>query len=183
MLTKEEQQISKTISYALRHKPEAFDLTLDTEGYADLTDFIEKMNNKEALKLDVAMLYSLLDRSEKTRWEITDSKIRAVYGHSIKQKIEKETATPPEYLYHGTAHKFVDNILNKGLIPKGRQYVHLSQDKETARIVGKRRDESPVILRVTALRAAEEGVRFYQELEGIWLSDSVAPKYLEIVKD
>ncbi|WP_086348989.1 RNA 2'-phosphotransferase [Candidatus Enterococcus clewellii] len=183
MLTKEEQRISKTISYALRHKPEEFDLLLDSEGYTELSEFIEKMNKTAGLALTVDKLHSLLERSDKTRWEITDQKIRAVYGHSIKKKIEKEVAVPPEYLYHGTPHKFLDSILTKGLIPKGRQYVHLSQEQETAVTVGKRRDDSPVILKVDTRSAVNEGVCFYQELEGIWLSDPIPAKYLEVVTD
>ncbi|WP_321386626.1 RNA 2'-phosphotransferase [uncultured Enterococcus sp.] len=183
MLTKEEQRISKTISYALRHKPEEFRLVLDTDGFVALDEFIEKMNRAAALNLTTEQVHSLLTRSDKTRWEITNRKIRAVYGHSTKQKIQKESVLPPEYLYHGTAHRFLTSILSQGLIPKDRQYVHLSQDTKTAMIVGKRRDASPVILRVSAQRAATAGVQFYQELEGIWLSDAIAADYLEVIED
>lgn len=183
MLTKKEQQISKTISYALRHKPEEFGLILDHEGYTELSEFIEKMNREADLGLTVELLASLLERSDKTRWEMTNEKIRAVYGHSIKQKIEKTAVTPPKYLYHGTPHKFLASILTNGLIPKSRQYVHLSQDKETATTVGKRRDDSPVILRVDTASALKAGVHFYQELEGIWLSDSIPTEHLEVIKD
>ena len=41
-------------------------------------------------------------------------------------------------LYHGTALKYKDGIDKKGLISKTRQYVHLSQDIETAKAVGMR---------------------------------------------
>lgn len=180
MLTKEEQRISKTISYALRHKPEEFELLLDDEGYTDLAEFIEKMNHKAELGLTIELVHSLLERSDKTRWEITQQRIRAVYGHSIEKKVVKQTVTPPKYLYHGTAHRFVEKILTGGLIPKERQYVHLSQDKETAIMVGERRDTSPVIFKVRALEASQSGVEFYQELEGIWLSEAIAPHYLII---
>jgi len=180
MLTKKEEKISKTASYALRHKPEEFDLVLDNQGFVDLSEFIEKINARNSFELTEELLQSILERSDKTRWEVVDGKIRAVYGHSIKKKIEKKAVIPPEFLYHGTAHRFLDSILQKGLIPKGRQYVHLSQDKATAMMVGKRRDPQPVIFKVKAHQAEQAGIQFYQELEGIWLSDSIAPEYLEI---
>ncbi|MBL1229013.1 RNA 2'-phosphotransferase [Enterococcus sp. BWB1-3] len=180
MLTNQEIKISKTLSYALRHKPEEFNLVLDDQGYTELSEVIRKMAESGFPGLTKEKLQAILNRSDKTRWEIKDEKIRAVYGHSTKKKIEKLPVIPPQYLYHGTAHRFLENILREGLIPKGRQYVHLSQEVETAVIVGKRRDQSPIILRVAALEASGNGLRFYQELEGIWLSDVIPPKYLEI---
>mgnify|MGYP005982995787 CR=1 FL=1 len=181
MLTKKEMQLSKTISYALRHKPQEFGLVLDDEGFVELDRLISQLGNRGYSEVTEEILLSLLDRSDKRRWEITDGKIRAVYGHSTKEKIKKEPTTPPEFLYHGTAHRFLSSILEEGLRPKGRQYVHLSQDVDTAVIVGKRRDSQPVILRVRALQACQEGVRFYQELEGIWLSDGIESKYLQVM--
>ena len=43
-----------------------------------------------------------------------------------------------EVLYHGTGEKFTASIDEKGLIPKSRLYVHLSQDEATAKNVGSR---------------------------------------------
>ena len=39
---------------------------------------------------------------------------------------------PPDVLYHGTARRFLESINENGLLPQSRQYVHLSQDNETA---------------------------------------------------
>ncbi|MHC5218186.1 RNA 2'-phosphotransferase [Enterococcus sp. LJL128] len=183
MLTKQEEKISKTISYALRHKPEEFDLILDEEGYVAVKRFIEKMNCKENLGLTEELLLSLLARSDKKRWEIKDEKIRAIYGHSIKKKIEKTAAVPPQFLYHGTAHRFTASILEQGLIPKERQYVHLSSDIETAVAVGKRRDRSPVLFKVNAEAAFQDGIKFYREPEEIWLSDRIPADYLQIITE
>ncbi|MDZ3934570.1 RNA 2'-phosphotransferase [Escherichia marmotae] len=74
--------------------------------------------------------------------------------------------TPPQFLYHGTASRFLDEIKKQGLIAGERHYVHLSADEATARKVGARHG-SPVILPV---RAAENGV---------WLTSTVAVEFLE----
>lgn len=122
----------------------------------------------------------IIATSDKRHHEIVRDKIRALYGHSVLKKIQKEKSTPPIILYHGTAHKFIDSIMKDGFVPKGRQYVHLSMDIETAIIVGKRRDKNPVLLEIDAKWAFEDGVVFYIGNDKVWLSDSVSPKYIKI---
>jgi putative RNA 2'-phosphotransferase len=102
----------------------------------------------------------MIQVSEKQRHEIYAGKIRALYGHSVKEKIMKEPTKPPDVLYHGTAHKFINNIFAVGLISKGRQYVHLSEDVNTAIIVGKRRDNNPVVLKLMDSRHGIMGFCF-----------------------
>lgn len=87
---------------------------------------------------------------------------------------------PPEILYHGTASHFIKGIMAKGLLPKGRQYVHLSSDIDTAIQVGRRRDKEPVLLKIHAKKAWNEGIKFYRGNEKIWLADYVDKKYIEI---
>ena len=94
-------------------------------------------------------------------------------------KIQKEEKEPPAVLYHGTARRFVASIMENGLLPQQRQYVHLSQDLETAEIVGKRHDGKPCILVIDAKRAWEDGVKFYLGNEKVWLADVVLGKYIK----
>lgn len=55
---------------------------------------------------------------------------------------------PPDILYHGTARRFLSSIKINGLLPQGRQYVHLSQDISTAQSVGLRRDNKPCVCKL-----------------------------------
>lgn len=59
-----------------------------------------------------------------------------------------------------------------------RQHVHLSATKETALVAGRIRDGHPVLLKVDAKRAYEDGVRFYQGNEDIYLADLIGAGYL-----
>ena len=59
-----------------------------------------------------------------------------------------------------------------------RQYVHLSTDEKTARQVALRRTSSPVILRVAALKAHQQGVHFYPGNENVWLADAIPPAFI-----
>ncbi len=60
-------------------------------------------------------------------------------GHSTESvAISYAEKVPPEFLYHGTATRFMASILKEGLKPGERQHVHLSEDVQTATAVGQR---------------------------------------------
>ena len=175
--------ISKAVSYALRHNPSAFGLELDSEGWVSVGDLINALNKENShLDVTVASLCYIIDNSEKKRFEIKDNKIRATYGHSIEQKIEYTPQKPPTVLYHGTTHQAYRDIAGlsgAGLKPMGRQYVHLSSDIKTAITVGKRRDPNPIVFAINAGLMYDEGVKFYHTgNDTTWLCDSVPKHYI-----
>lgn len=94
-------------------------------------------------------------------------------------KILKEVKMPPDILYHGTARRFEQSIMEDGLLPQSRQYVHLSQDVETTENVGKRHDDKPCILIIDAKKAWDEGIKFYLGNEKVWLADEIPSKYIK----
>ncbi len=174
------KQLSKTLSLALRHQPKILNISLDEEGWTPLPDMMKALQNHRTYwkELKVQDLEEMMAEASKQRFQIKNDKIRAVYGHSIQQKIKKEASNPPEILYHGTARKTVSLIQKSGLLPMKRQYVHLSADTETATTVGKRRDNLPVILRVNAQAASQSGIQFYKEENDIWLSEVIPPEFI-----
>ncbi|AKA69307.1 RNA 2'-phosphotransferase [Clostridium scatologenes] len=74
----------------------------------------------------------------------------------------------------------MNSIENSELLPKGRQYVHLSNDIETALQVGKRHDDKPVILEIDAKKAWDEGVKFYLGNDKVWLADNIPSKDIKV---
>ena len=140
---------SKTISYALRHNPTEFGLTLDTEGWVDYDELIAALaKHMPPVYLTKDDIVAIIAGSDKKRFEILNGKIRATYGHSTAGKIKFEPSVPPKILFHGTARRFVSSIEQEGLKPMNRQYVHLSSDLDTAVRVGKRHDSQPMIFEV-----------------------------------
>jgi putative RNA 2'-phosphotransferase len=177
------QELSKEVSYALRHAPWEYELELDDDGWVGVDQLLTALRlNPKWSNVKVSDLELMISESEKKRHEIVDGRIRAFYGHSIPNKIIKSEAEPPAILYHGTTKKVLNSILQKGLKPNQRQYVHLSQDIETALQVGKRRDSEPIIFEIDAKRAHENGVNFYLGNEKVWLADVISPEYLSIVE-
>lgn len=174
------QRLSRTLAHALRHEPWVYELAVDEEGWASLPRLLEALRSRQRWEgLDREDVREMQRRTEKRRYEIHGDRIRALYGHSLPGRLSKEEARPPDRLWHGTSPGPADSILEEGLRPMGRQFVHLSADRPTAREVGRRKAEEPVILAVRARRAHEGGVAFYRGNEKVWLADRVAARWLE----
>ena len=173
-------QLSRTMSYALRHHPESFGLTLDSEGWTPVDDLLAALREQQNTWRNVSIddLSAVIKQSEKRRFEISDNRIRAYYGHSISEKVTKEMAVPPPVLFHGTTPEAANHIELEGLKPMKRQYVHLSADRETALQVARRRTRLPIILCISALEAHQQGVHFYLGNDMVWLADTIPPKFI-----
>ena len=119
------EELSKEVSYALRHAPWEYELEMDEEGWVSIEQLLNALNTEgkfgNITRNDLAVM---IDKSEKKRHEIKAGKIRALYGHSIPMHIVKEEKTPPDKLYHGTARRFIESIKKNGLLPMSRQYVY-----------------------------------------------------------
>lgn len=176
-------KLSKEISYALRHAPWEYELEMDQNGFVLIHQLLSSINEEKKYSREIveADLEYIIKNSDKKRHEIEGNKIRALYGHSIPMKIEKIIGNPPNILYHGTAKRFLDSVMQKGLQPMNRQYVHLSVDTETATQVGKRRDNQPMILAIDTVSAVLNGISFYIGNEKVWLADSIPPQFISVL--
>jgi len=65
-----------------------------------------------------------------------------------------------------------------GLIKGQRHHVHLSKEVETAIKVGQRHGKA-VVLIVKSGQMHRDGHIFYLSENGVWLTDSVPPSYIE----
>jgi len=109
-------ELSKEISYALRHAPWEYELEMDEEGWVPVEQLLDALHKEEKWRnISENDLAIMIQKSEKKRHEIFSGKIKAYYGHSIPMKIAKEEKVPPEVLYHGTARRFLNSIREKGL--------------------------------------------------------------------
>ena len=174
---KQLKSLSKFMSLILRHKPEDFGVVLDPEGWTGIDELLEAMNRERPVTR--AQLEDVVQQVEpdKQRFSIEGEEIRANYGHSLAGKITHEAAAPPELLFHGTNTRVLETILEGGLEPMSRQYVHLTPNGELASRVGGRRGK-PVLVTVEAGRAHAAGVVFYRANHAFWLTDRVPAEFL-----
>lgn len=170
-------EISRRLSYALRHSPEKYGLTLSSEGWVnvDLLTAHPDLPNQPVLE-------EIVRTDSKGRYQFSDdgSQIRATQGHSTAQvDINHSVRTPPVVLYHGSATKNEKSILKRGIVPYKRHHVHLSADYDTALEVGARHG-SPIVFIVDTRRMMAAGFKFMQSPNGVWLCDYVPVEYIEV---
>lgn len=172
-------EISRYLSYILRHNPSAAGVTMDEHGWVDVYDLIRGVRKNNYPEFCYVELRVIVECDEKQRYSFNEdhTKIRANQGHSVNVDVELEACEPPLVLYHGTGKKYTSSILESGLIPKSRLYVHLSSDIETALNVGKRHGE-PVIYIINTAQMYRDGYEFFLSKNGVWLTKEVPVEYL-----
>ena len=171
--------MSKTISFALRHRPQDLGLVLDKEGWCTVQDLLAGLA-AHGLPLTQPQLQDIVARSDKQRFALSSdgTRIRANQGHTTKSvDLTFQKKHPPAVLYHGTIERFLPAIFKSGLSPMKRHHVHLSGDIASATAVGGRRGEA-VILEVRAGDLALAGQDFFLSDNGVWLTTPVPAKYL-----
>jgi putative RNA 2'-phosphotransferase len=175
MTEQQRTKISKRLSYILRHAPDSVGLILDEQGWVSVNDLVTKFGDP----LSIEDLKEVVETNDKKRFAFNDdfTKIRASQGHSIEIDLAYEPTTPPDFLYHGTATRFIQSIENQGLMKGSRHHVHLSLDEVTARKVGSRHG-SPIILTIKSKEMFEAGYVFYVSENDVWLTDNVPLKFI-----
>ena len=172
-----DRKLGRFLSLVLRHNPGAAGISLDEHGWADVEDLLNGVRHT-GRQIDMETLERIVRENNKQRYSFNGNhtRIRANQGHSLQVDVELRQVEPPQYLYHGTATRFLSAIQAEGIKKMSRQYVHLSDDYQTAAAVG-RRHGTPVVLRINAEIMAQHGTRFYRSENGVWLCEHVPPEY------
>ena len=169
--------VSKFLALILRHKPEELGLTLDEQGWCKVDELVKAFKTKFS-DFTFETLNEIVRTDEKGRYSFNEDKtlIRAVQGHSTKavnisfEEIDWISLEHP--IYHGTGEKYIDSIYKEGILPKSRNYVHLSGDIETAKKVGSRHGK-PVILQIDSKMMNNRGIKLFRSENGVYLVDKV----------
>ena len=168
-------EVSKLMSYILRHNPGEYGLKLGDEGYVDLTAFINAINKKHPDVTWFEINDAVHNFKDKRRFEISGDKIRALHGHTVKSNIHYKPCKAPKVLLHGTTDKAWELIKNEGLKPMAREYVHLTDDMIMAITIGNRYVGNVVVLKVDTSKIPGD---IYNSENGIFLTKRVPKEAL-----
>lgn len=159
---------SKRLAYLLRHSN-----LPDKYGWVSVDVLCKESGYKEHI------IRTLVLFDDKGRFIFSDdqTKVRALYGHSIKIESDAVPMQPPAVLYHGTAVKSLAAIFEEGIKPMSRAKVHLSSTIETAKLVGQRHG-TPIVLEINTYAMATDGHSLYQLNNDIWQTDYIPTKYI-----
>jgi putative RNA 2'-phosphotransferase len=171
-------ELSKFLSFVLRHEPGAIGLTLDSAGWAAVEELLAKCG-AHGKAITRELLNDIVSTSAKQRFAFSadGTRIRASQGHSIDVELGYAPSPPPAQLFHGTNALVLPAIRAEGLRKMERHHVHLSPDAATARLVAARRG-APIILTIDSARMHADGHTFFVSANGVWLTESVPPDYI-----
>ena len=179
-MTADARTQSKFLSFLLRHGAPEQGIALGPGGWASIAE----VDRVASFPVTAERIRTIVAGSDKARFEVSPdgTLVRATHGHSVAGDLQLSPPAPPRRLYHGTATRHLEVILQEGLRPQSRQFVHLHGQFETARLTGARHG-NPVVLMVDAGQMDAEGHAFFESSSGVWLTAQVPPEYLETPTD
>ena len=172
----------------LRHSAEEFSINLDEHGRANVDDLVLVVNYQFQLQRhwkdwNRATVESICN-VHGDRLEMENGKIRARYGHSISLVKAAGVGVPPRRLLHGTSSIALPWILQRGLQPAGRNYVHLTSDMQYAQTIGEA-VEAPakaVILEIDTYISRRLGISFHRANRHVWLAVELPPSVVTLAQ-
>ena len=175
-------ELSKYLSFLLRHKPEELHLEMDRHGWVSAEALIEGINAKGGYQLNNEKLKEIVDTDDKGRYRFSEDgkRIKACQGHSIPWiEPEMEYSEPPLYLYHGTTTAALEKILNSGAIMKQKRHaVHMQADPEKAWQSAERWHLTPVLLKIDAKEMHRQGFVFGKTENEVWCTEIVPTEFI-----
>lgn len=182
---------SQILSMMLRHRPYLIGISLDNEGWVSVEELLLKLHNFDAKggPFTLKELQRIVETSDKKRFSFSDDflSIRAEQGHSknLDVNITFEKKCPQTFLYHGTAGNNLDSIMEKGLLPMTRKFVHLAESVETSEEVGARytcKTDHTIIFQINVFAMLEKGYEFYLSKNNVWLTKAVPVEFINIIE-
>ncbi|KAG2233687.1 hypothetical protein INT48_009431 [Thamnidium elegans] len=187
----ESVQLSKLLSYVLRHGAAKESLTISASGYIAVSDLLQRPKFKN---ITLQQIQHVVDTNDKKRYQLTEIEgeyfIRANQGHSLKtveakdllQEIQEDISP----VIHGTSLKAWESIKEQGLSKMNRNHIHfaagLPNDKG---VISGMRNSSQVYIYINVSKARSDGVIFYKSSNNVILSSGIngiiEPKYFEKV--
>ena len=179
---KKQIDLSKYLSFILRHKPEDLRLEMDVHGWVSVEALICGINARGNYQIDLQLLKEIVETDNKGRYRFSDDgrKIKACQGHSIPWvEPEMEYAEPPMYLYHGTTTAALEKILKSGAISKQKRHaVHMQADPMKAWQSAERWHLTPVLLKIAAKEMYDKGFTFGKTENEVWCTESVPTEFI-----
>jgi putative RNA 2'-phosphotransferase len=180
MNDEELNHLGRIMAGILRHFPDRFGLEMDEHGWVDLGEMVSAIQRKRDRFhwLSPRHVRAVEQTDPKGRYETDDERIRATYAHSLDLEWDFPTEGIPETLYYPVSEEELDLVLERGLSPRDRSLVHLSETYESAVSAGLRRVENPIILEVAAEKANEDGNTIWNAAKTVYTTEEVPAEYI-----
>ncbi|EJS41836.1 tpt1p [Saccharomyces arboricola H-6] len=191
---KRDIQISKSLSYLLRHAAVKENITIDSDGYILVKELLVH-NRLKTHKCTLDDIHRIVRENDKQRFHIKVSEageecICATQGHSIKSiRPSDDVLVPitevsqlPQELIHGTNLQSAIKIIESGTIsPMSRNHVHLSPGMLHAKeVISGMRSSSTVYIFIDCHSPSFfQDLKLFRSLNNVYLSSSIPIQLIE----
>lgn len=196
-LKNKDVEISKCLSWILRHGAIKEGLPIQADGFVDVSAVLnhKTLKNKNVTLSDVERIVKL---DEKQRYKLKNEqgtlKIKANQGHSIKEVnkvLMKDVVCPEEIplVVHGTYYRFWDSIKIQGLRRMQRNEIHFSNSDRISpkEVHSGFRSSCEILIYIDVPKALNDGIQFRISENEVILSSGIdgviPPKYFSKVID
>lgn len=156
MDAEELDRVGRMLTGILRHSPERYGLSLDEHGWIQVDAIIGAIQrNRRYHWIRPYHVEAIAATDDKGRYQIESGMIRATYGHTLEVDLSDMPDADLEFLYYPASEEEADIILENGIKPMDRKYIHLSATPEKADEAGKVRIQNPIILKIDVKCANE----------------------------
>jgi len=167
-------ELSRTLSYLLRHGANEAGLTMDAAGWVPVHELMRHLD------VTHADLEAAVRSNTKGRLELRTERIRCCQGHSTAGTpvtVEALEASWRAYdregsVWHGTHLDVIEPISREGILPQQRTHVHLAPTLDSH--VGKR-GHIHVALEVSIERLRTAGIDVFEAGNGVVLARRIPP--------
>ncbi|KAI7853531.1 phosphotransferase KptA/Tpt1 [Circinella umbellata] len=187
-------QLSKLLSYILRHGATKHKLNMRPDGYVPLDDILGLAKFKSYTQENIEHVVKTNDKQRYKLIEIDDKwMIRANQGHSLKNIVDQEQlleriVEPYETVIHGTLLKKWEIIKTSGLSRMNRLHIHCAIGLPgDSGVISGMRGTSEVYIYINMRKAMDDGILFYKSSNNVILTEGqdgiLLAKYFEKVLD
>jgi len=168
------QALAKMLTYVLARRPDEFGLVPDADGFVKIKDLLKALHEDEGLRhVNRSHLSEIILSVAEAPIEISENRIRARIRDTLSPKTEAETL--PKVLFTAIRRRAHAVVLERGVQAADHARIVMTASREMAERLGKRIDPEPVILTVLVQSCRNQGVRFEQAGEGLFLADLLPP--------
>jgi len=164
-------QFHKTLLYMLGRRPDEFGIIPDDNGFVKIKHILQALNDEEGFRhIRAGNFKELFISHPDCQLEKKEDMIRAIDRSNL---IEKQyVSNPPKLLYTCITSKSYASVIENGVYPQGGlSVIILSDSKDMAMRIGKRRDPNPILLTVYPNKMQARKTNLFQLGDHIYISD------------
>ena len=161
----------------LGHRPDEFGIVPDSKGFVTFKELIQAIHEEPNWHyVRRSHINEVLLGKDRHLFQLGDNTIRTA-ERRWRFDIKKTDQTLSKLLFTPVRRKAHPVVMEKGLRSGQGKYLVLSPDPEMAERIGKRRDQKPVLIEITAFSAQSNGVFFYA-FGSLFLSHEIPAKFI-----